>query len=61
MHRLRCRTGGKNKDVAVQIGASWSEQPMLQSERYGLLKRPDLPDLPALLAVYLEAYAGRVL
>ncbi len=45
------------KDVGARIGATWSTLPQLQSERYALLSHTDLPDLVALLAAYLEAYA----
>jgi hypothetical protein len=45
------------KDVAARIGATWSELPQLQSERYALLTHAGMPDLVALLAAYIEAYA----
>lgn len=44
------------REVGRRIGATWPDPPALMSIRYALLSRPDLPDLPALLAAYLHEY-----
>jgi hypothetical protein len=45
------------KDVALSMGATWSDFPPHRAGRYALLGHPEFPNLPTLLGAYLKAYA----
>ncbi|MFH0782179.1 MAG: hypothetical protein V2B20_09555 [Pseudomonadota bacterium] len=45
------------KDIGQTFGATWPEWQPLQTERYAWISHPAFPELPALLAAYLTAYA----
>ncbi|MFF1418036.1 hypothetical protein [Streptomyces sp. NPDC058280] len=49
------------KDVAIEIGASWTSPGLWETERYCLMRHDFYSSLPILLAAYLATYEARVL
>jgi hypothetical protein len=45
------------KDAGRRMGARWRDSPAFSGERYALLSHERHPELPALLAAYLDEYA----
>jgi hypothetical protein len=48
------------KDVGRRMGAHWPEIPLYEGQHYALLSHDSYPELPILLAAYLDEYARAV-